>query len=200
MSKIFLMLFFTFLISKSCFGGYKGDDFIIMKDSQLLVHGKANIIKFTCLLKNAFDSTPFTFKGKEKKKRIHLKEGKIVIPTKNLDCGTRGMNKDMWKLLKAKEHPNIVLDFLELQMPVWKKSGKYHASSALSEIQITIAGKPIVYPIHLNLVKMDEKNFLMSGSKKFRITDFGIKPRNYLLGLIKLNELIEIDFELFLKR
>jgi len=197
MSKIFLSLF---LLSPFLFGKNIEHDFHIQNQSQLLIHGKANIINFTCLLKNAFDGTPFKLKGKKEKQIIHLKEGKITIPIKNLDCGTRGMNKEMGKILQSKEHPNIVLDFIEYSIGDWKKSGRFLASSALSKIQITLAGESITYPIHLNLVEIDKKNYLMTGSKKLKMSDFNIKTKNYLFGLVKVNDLIEIDFELFLTK
>ena len=112
MSKIFLTLILAFLLSPYLSSKVKETDFLIKKESQLLIHGKASIINFTCLLKNAFDDTPFKLKGKKRGKRFHLKEGKIVVPIKNLDCGTRGMNKEMWRMLKSKKHPFIEIDFI----------------------------------------------------------------------------------------
>lgn len=200
MAKICLTLLLAFLLSPYLSSKVKETDFLIKKESQLLIHGEASIINFTCHLKNAFNETPFKIKGKERGKKLHLKEGKIVVPIKNLDCGTRGMNKEMWRMLKSKKHPLIEIDFIELQIPQWKKIGRFMASDALSKIQLTIAGVKKTYPIHLNLVKMDEENFLLSGSKKIKKSDFKIKKTNYLFGLVKVKELLEIDFELFLTK
>lgn len=198
MFRLTLALILIIFLPPYIFGKVEEVDYHIKKESQLLVHGKANILNFTCILKNAFDLTPFKVKGERLEGKLHLKEGQIEVPVRNLDCGSKGMNKDMRNLLKGDEHPKIILDFLEVQTPKWEKSGRFFSSSALSKIKITLAGVAVIYPIHLNLVKLDEKNFLLSGSKKLKMTDFNIKPKKYLFGLVEINELIEIDFELFL--
>ncbi|RLA64207.1 MAG: hypothetical protein DRQ88_05335 [Epsilonproteobacteria bacterium] len=197
MSKILLLIA---LLSSEVFGADKEADFLIKKESQLLIHGESNVIDFTCMLKDAFDNTPFKMKGKEKRKKLYFNEGEIIVPTRNLDCGSRGMNQDMWEMLQQKKYPNIILDFIELQTPQWEKEEKSFSSSALSKIKITIAGIAREYPIHLNLVKIDEENYQLSGSKKLRMTDFKIEPKHYLFGLIRVKDLIEIDFQLFLTK
>jgi hypothetical protein len=175
-------------------------DFLIMKDSQLMVHGDASIHHFTCHLKNAFNLTPFKLRGVLEGKRIYLKVGRISVPVKMLDCGADAINEDMVDLLLGKEHPEIFLDFLDYSAPEWKKSGKFHSSTAHSKINITLAGKTVPYFVHLDMVKINENNILLSGQKKLKLTDFKIKPKTYLFGLVKINELIEIDFELILTK
>ena len=175
-------------------------DFFIKENSILMIHGDANILKFTCHLKNAFNLTSFTLKGKKKKKMFHLEEGKILVPIKNLDCGNNEMNKEMIELLKGKEYPYITLNFKELSVPDWKKEGEFLKSSAFSKVTISVGGLDVTYPVHLDLVKVNEKNILASGNKKFKITDFNITPKSYLLGLAKINEMIEIDFQLVLTK
>ena len=175
-------------------------DFLIMQGSQMMIHGEANIHHFSCRLKNAFDLTPFKLRGVLEGKRIYLKVGRISIPVNKLDCGSDKINEDMVDLLKGKEHPDIFLDFLDFAAPEWKKSGKFHSSTAHSKINITLAGKTIPYFVHLEMVKVNENNILVSGQKKLKMTDFKIKPKTYLFGLVKIKELIEIDFELILTK
>jgi hypothetical protein len=198
------MKFFLFLLlfTQSSFSEKRELDFFIKKESQLRVSGDASIINFICHLKNAFDMTPFKLKGNRVKELNRLSEGKIIVPIENLDCGQKGINEDMKELLKAEEFPEIILDFKELAVAKWKKEEKsgHFLSSIFSKIEITLAGVPVVYPVHLNLVKIDENNILASGSKKLKITDFNLKPKAYLFGLVKIKELIEIDFELVLTK
>jgi hypothetical protein len=198
------MKFFLFflLLSQNSFSEKRELDFFIKKESQLRVSGDASIINFVCHLKNAFDMTPFKLKGNRVDELNRLSEGKIIVPIENLDCGQKGINEDMKELLKAEEFPQIILDFKELAVAKWKKEEKsgHFLSSIFSKIEITLAGVPVVYPVHLNLVKIDENNILASGSKKLKITDFNLKPKAYLFGLVKIKELIEIDFELVLTK
>jgi hypothetical protein len=193
---------FALLVSTNIFAQKKKIDFLIKKESQLMVHGDASIINFTCHLKSAFDMTPFPLRGVQREGMNFLDEGKILVPLKNLDCGESGRNKDMLEMLKAKDFPNIILDFKELGVSDWKKNLQtgHQTSEIYSKIEITIGGVAVTYPVHLSLVKIDENNILASGRKILKVTDFNIQPKTYLLGLVKIKELVEIDFELVLTK
>jgi len=175
-------------------------DFYIMKGSQLMIHGEANIHHFSCHLRNAFDSTPFKLRGVLEGKRIYLKVGRINFPVAKLDCGADAINKDMFDLLKAKEYPEITLDFLDFSAPEWKKTEKNLTSTAHAKINIILAGTSIPYFVHLDLIKINDGRILLTGQKKLKMTDFKIKPKTYLFGLVKIKELIEVDFELILTK
>lgn len=188
------------VFSPLCFSQAMERDFLIMKGSQMMIHGEANIHHFSCHLRNAFDSTPFKLRGVLEGKRIYLKVGRINIPVNKLDCGADKINEDMVDLLKGKNHPEIFLDFLDFSAPEWKKKGEFLNSTAHAKINITLAGVTIPYFVHLDMVKVNDNNILLSGQKKLKMTDFKIKPKTYLFGLVKIKELIEIDFELILTK
>jgi hypothetical protein len=200
MSKMINYFLFMVVSLPLGFAQHMERDFYIMKGSQMMIHGEANIHHFSCHLRNAFDSTPFKLRGVLEGKRIYLKVGTINFPVKKLDCGSDGINKDMFDLLKAEQNPEITLDFLDFSAPEWKKKGKTYTSAAHAKISITLAGTTIPYFVHLDLIKVSEDKILLAGQKKLSMTDFKIKPKTYLFGLVKINELIEIDFELILTK
>lgn len=175
-------------------------DFLIMKGSQMVILGEANIHNFACHLKNVFDVTPFKLRGVLEGKRIYLNVGKITFPVKKLDCGSDTINNDMFDLLKAKQYPEITIEFLDFSAPEWKKKDQKFTSTAHAKINITLAGKTISYFVHLDLVKVNENNIILSGQKKLSMNNFKIKPKTYLFGLVKIKEMIEINFELILTK
>ncbi len=199
--RIFLV-FSIFLLTTDSFARKRKMDFLIKKESQLIVTGDASIMKFTCHLKGAFDLTPFAIKAVTKKNMNYLEEGKILVPIKNLDCGEKMRNNEMLELLKEKDYPYITLDFKELGVADWKKSEEtgYFASNIYSKVDISIGGITVSYPVHLRVLKVNENNILASGSKKIRLNDFKIVPKTYFLGLVKIKELLDIDFELVLTK
>lgn len=200
MKKLISCFLFMAVFSSLGFSQAVERDFLIMKGSQMVILGEANIHNFACHLKNAFDETPFKMRGVLDGKRIYLHIGRIKFPIKKLDCGSDKINEDMFDLLIAKKHPEIILDFVDFSAPEWKKAGKYFTSTAHAKFNITLAGKTVPYFVHLDLVKVSEKNIILKGQKKLSMADFKIKPKTYLFGLVKIKELIEIDFELILTR
>lgn len=200
MKKLISCFLFMVVFSTIGFAESVERDFLIMKGSQMMILGEANIHHFSCHLKNVFDQTPFKLRGVLDGKRIYLKIGRIKFPIKKLDCGSDKINEDMYDLLKAKKHPEITLDFLDFSAPEWKKTGKYYKSTAHAKININLAGKTISYFVHLDLIKVSENNIILKGQKKLNMTDFEIKPKTYLFGLVKIKEMIEIDFELILTK
>ncbi len=120
---------------------------------------------------------------------------RIIIPVKEFECFNRSAYDDFVTLLKAEQYP-----FLEIN--ILRYPGiKYDIGETviLKGVSITAAGVSNRYDINCTIEKADNKNQLLNGAIRIRLTDFAIVPPVKLLGLIKVKDEVIINFEFCLE-
>lgn len=118
----------------------------------------------------------------------------LDVPTEKMDCGNGTMNGHMMKAIKGKENPTITFTL-----------SSYDLAKAADGVAVKIAGA-----LTLGGVKKDitfdatakagpDGTLLVSGKYPLRMTEWGLKPPTLMLGTLKVNELVNVNFELLLK-
>ncbi len=182
-----IMLLFAFTNR----GIVKNTSVVITPNSKLVVKGKTNVSTFDCEFNVTKLKNPIPVFFEIKDHKMVFKKTELVLENACFDCGNKGMNKDFQELLKSNEHPYIFLKLKELE-------NIYNENSFLqATIELEIAGIIKEYQIPVTL---EGKNDLfVKGLLELNICDFNIAPPKKLLGLIYVNETIEIDFQLLIK-
>ncbi|MFN3940795.1 MAG: hypothetical protein ACK4IY_09405 [Chitinophagales bacterium] len=127
-------------------------------------------------------------------KKILFGHNRLHAQTKSLDCGGTGINGDMYKTLKADEIPYIIIELQEilllneLQQNIW--------IPAIVNVYFTIAGTRRHEECMIEILKQSEKNFELKGKHKIYLTNYRIKPPKAMLGLINVENEIELRFDL----
>lgn len=164
-------------------GDFEKGRISILPDSELIIAGSTNVNRFNCRFDIRLICKPQNFIYSEDKEYLRFEDLELHLLTKGFDCGNKRMNSDFQDLLKDKKYPEIVIlvDRVELISEEFAKA----------YIEVSLAGKKNKYnlPIHL-----DENKF--SGKFKIDIRDFGLKPPKKALGLIEVDETIEVQFNL----
>jgi polyisoprenoid-binding protein YceI len=100
------------------------------------------------------------------------------------------MYEDFLILMNASEYPRIKVSFSKQQL---KKSLQHTTNVNCPDVRITIAGITRIYKIQCSMVKCADDLYLR-GEEMIRLSDFKLKPPAKLLGLVKVNNEINVNF------
>ena len=114
----------------------------------------------------------------------------LSIPVTTLKSGKGGLDNNMYKAMKAQQHPDILY-----RMTAFRSAPEYGAYTAVVTGMLTING--VEKEVVMNATMSGEAAALKTvGSVKLRMTDFGIKPVTALLGTIRTADEVTVKFEL----
>lgn len=167
--------------------------------SYLKIHGRTNLNKFHCQYIKSLSDTLLVTITRDETDKLILENADISLNVLQFDCGNGLINKDFRKLLRAKDFPLIKIEALDIESDdkSLKKQGSNEGMIALSSahLKITIAGKENDYELAVDEPE-GAGNGTYSGTLQINIRDFGLTPPRKFLGLMKVNEKVDIDFYL----
>lgn len=169
----------------------------IQKNSSLTINGSTNIVSFK-LYQNGdkLSKSKMSVVTTQNQNKIFVSQNQLSVVVKNFVSNNSMALRDFLKLLKSDTYPilQVQLNYLDLQ-PLSDK-GKTYNGEAL--VNITITGKTRHYSIPITFVSNGDV-YIINGSKKLSIRDFGLTPETKMMGMIKVSEWIDIDFHIICK-
>lgn len=164
----------------------------ITPNSKLLIIGKTNVNSFKCHYNVLKLNKPIAVSFKKRGNKINFEKTTLVLDNINFDCGGIGINKDFHDLLKTKSHPQVVIKLKE----IIKDSNNESLVQALVDLEIAGITKSYEVPV----VFKDEGIMSIKGVLALNIRDFNLVPPKKALGMIVVKDVIEINFELAIKK
>ncbi len=155
----------------------------ISPKSELVIAGSTNVNKFNCRFDTELISAPKKIEFLADEENLIFKSMALHLKTQGFDCGHRRMNEDLWDLLQAQKYPEIVINVNRIKI--------ISENYAKAYISVCMAGKTNKYDLP---VRLDGDTF--SGRFSMNIRDFGLEPPVKALGLIEVDEMIEVSFNL----
>ena len=122
---------------------------------------------------------------------IFFKANSMNLPVNQFDCANKMINKDFSEVLQADKHPNIQIQFVALER--WTGAPNIGGTA-----YITLAGVTKPFTIHYD-VNSTARNLLLKGHQKISFSDFGLKAPEKMMGLIKVQDNLEVEFHLALR-
>ena len=160
----------------------------IINNSTLHIYGTTNVNTFNCVLNfenvNSIVQTSYTLRNN----RLFFENTELKLDNSCFDCGNNMMNKDFLEMLDSDNHPYITFQLKEVVVNPKQKDEIYAFAS------ITLAGKTKLYSIPLTLKKIESIKAV--GCLSIKLTDFELEPPKKVLGLIVVNDEIDINFDL----
>lgn len=160
---------------------------IILPESDLIIVGSTNVNKFDCDFKIDLISKPMIVKFIQREEHLIFNDLKLQLEITGFDCGNKRMNSDFQDLLLGEEHPEIIIELDRIES----------ISSEYIKANITVNLAGITKAYHLPVI-IKEDHFI--GKFKMNIRDFGLEPPTKALGLIEVDEEIEVQFDLKVSR
>lgn len=192
---IILIIYFT--INIFSYSAEKVVMIDLLKSSSLTVHGTSNVVSFKLSQKGDFLTTnelqlPI-IKGQN---RFTIGANQLLVPVNNFTSDNRMAVRDFRKLMKSDQYPTLSLQVMSVDLSPGAE--KAVCFSGNSMVNITITGVSRTYPISFS-VECENDLYIITGKKRINIRDFGLQPPTEMMGLIKVNEWIEVDFHLICK-
>ncbi|MEZ5044808.1 MAG: YceI family protein [Saprospiraceae bacterium] len=196
--KTFLSLLFgLLLIFPTTLLSQQDIPFKILESSRLYIEGKSNVNSFTCDCKEDFPPAKMRLNSTANSNVAYFHETRVEITTEKLDCGNKGINRDLSKALKADEYPKICFELCSI---TFQEAAHYDEwQNVKANADITIAGKTKRVKMDIKAKQMADGQLAIKSSKAINMSDFGIDPPTVLMGLIKVKDEISLFFDLDIK-
>ena len=124
--------------------------------------------------------------------------GRLTVQVAGLSTGNEGRDKEMWKALAAGRHPTIYFVIQTVEVPSFPPGVAEYPDTLLTiQGRLSIAGVERVKRFS-GRVRLKQGKLWVRGESRFKMSDFGIKPPQYLLLAVK-NE-VGVGFDLLLER
>lgn len=163
---------------------------IIHSNSQLLIHGRTNVNSFTCLISCYNNVDTLSYRYSESDKIMTFTKNKMEIPVYNFDCGNPLITKDFRLTTKASQFPYLQIAFISLN-----KTTKENTTGIL---EISLAGRSRQVSVAFNTKSVG--NFLqLTGNHSVCFNDFGMQAPARMMGLVKVQEDLTVEFNLLIK-
>jgi hypothetical protein len=114
----------------------------------------------------------------------------IRIAVDGFTADNQRMVRDFREMVNESRYPFIKIGIER------RKMADFEETSGLTKfsIIITIAGKSKEYKVPCEIFSSVDSGYIISGNFSVKLTDFGIEPPEKLLGLIKVNNEVFINF------
>jgi len=170
--------------------------FVVQHSSTLNINGTSNVKDFQCKTSSCNSSDTLELvRTSEKAEPVFIKN-LVSINASEFDCGMSMMTNGFLEDIKAKEYPQIKINFLSFQrLPKYEQG----IEKINCHMMISLAGTSKTFNIKC-ILETDKSGFVhLKGEKFFKFSDFNLKPRKPMLGLVKINESLQVIFDLVLK-
>jgi len=123
----------------------------------------------------------------------------VVIPVKSIHSESSSMDDNMYEALKAEKYSDIKFSLLHSETA--REVNLIRSDSTLQlRGTLTIAGKEQLIDLPVKIMKNNNDIITVRGTKKLLMTDYGIKPPTFMLGVLKTGNEVAVEFEVCLKR
>lgn len=171
--------------------------FQILSQSQLYLEGSSNVAPFTCRCTQSFPPLQYTAIAQNNNKAaIAFRNTALQLQTNKLDCGNRGMNRDMQETLKAAQYPAITMRLLEASPENGKAADSQGWKTLKAKAYLTIAGVERLASFEVSARESGKGEYRFVSAFPVKMTDYSITPPTALMGLIKVDDQIEIHMDL----
>jgi hypothetical protein len=191
MKNVRLLMIIT--ITLFCSGFSNEETWVIDSKSKLSIHGSTNVNTFTCKLSSYGGHDTLRYFNNYTASRLEFTTNRMTIPIGSFNCGARQISKDFHKTLKSDKYPKLEINFISLE------NNAFHNNSVVKGIvDITLAGATTRYCIQFALKSRDGTT-LLSGTQTVNFSDFKLEAPQKFKGLIRVQEILTVEFHLVLK-
>ncbi len=189
----------TFLLILFCLVSFDPKDsetWLVEQQSVLTIYGKTNINEFSCKLPGK-DETDTLLISSFTEKELIFEKGRVKVDPTIFNCGNEFIKRDFLETVKAKEFPYIYINFLDIH---FEQSPYSKVSKAHGNVGIYICGIKKTYNINFDVNSLPNNKIQLNGQKELKLSEFNIKTPSRMMGLIKVSDDIEIEFQLMLSK
>jgi hypothetical protein len=167
---------------------------VIDTHSRLSIHGSTNVNSFKCNLRQYHNNDTLEFLRTDESMEMSFSRNRMSVPVKGFNCGSSQITKDFLATLKADEYPHLEIFFRSFNERTIKDK-----SYIDGVVDITLAGATKRYVVRYFARKPAADVILLTGVQAVNFGDFKLEPPKKMMGLIQVQECLEVEFNLSLK-
>jgi len=161
----------------------------ILPESSISIYGDAKVTAFTCLFDIDHLEISESILMRKRDSQYLFKNADLTLENRGFDCGRKGRNEDFHKMVRTKRYPEMRFTL--------KKAVLKTDNTANAIVEIQIAGTKQTYKVPVEISGNEIRRY--RGRLKLNIRKFGLKPIKKMFGLIRVQDIIEIRFDLKIK-
>ncbi len=164
---------------------------------KIWVTGSSNIVDFTCRATRVDVSTEAAPEDFDRAKNDGLpavRSAAVEVPVRSLDCGIGQQNNDLFKALRATEHPAISFNLADYVVERGEP-----VSNVRMQGLLRIAGTERAVVIHGSVFRNAAGQFILRGERGIDVRDFGVKPPRRFFGLLRARPDVTVHFEVVVR-
>lgn len=166
----------------------------VEKNSMLAIDGSSNINQFTCDVREYLRQDTLRALPEQGKPRyLFTSNSKLSLDIRSFDCHHRYITADFRKMLRADEYPCIDIHFINLDE-------FRNGTEVKGQVIVELAGKRKLMDISYKCSQSGPDLIRLRGGKAMRFSDFGLLPPRKIGGMIRINEEIRVNFDLYFKK
>lgn len=164
----------------------------ILPSSHLELEGTSTLHNFKC--------TTTTIRGEiEMDQRMSsFASAEVAIPAKSIHSESASMNDKMYDAMNAKEYPEMRFSLLPSDSTTQAQSSQRDSLVTLRG-RLFIAGKEQTIELRVSINRNRDGILKVDGTKRLLMTDYGIDPPTFMLGVLKTGNEVTVEFHLDLK-
>jgi len=182
-------------------------DLALQPGSRIWIEGTSTVRSFRCTadsIKVRVASTGAGAVGAVMSGAKAVLGAELRVPVRWLECRNGTMNEHMRKALKSAEQPVITftVSSYELAGPGGGAPASGTASGSATGTatgELTMGGVARTITVAATVTAEPGGVLRIAGTHELRMTEYGLKPPSLMMGTMKVNELVKVNFDLVLK-
>ena len=151
----------------------------------VVINGSSNVNQFKFVNHNLQISFPRNRSGNG------ASFPRIMIPVHHFSGSNSRMLNDFYKMVDASNYPVITIDIDPSEPFLLNKA---NSTSTTLKTKISIAGESRSYLVSCDVFNCPQSGIVLKGEIKIALTDFNIDPPVKVLGAVKVNNQVFINF------
>jgi hypothetical protein len=192
--KAFRNIIMTAALGLICSSFTEQGRWIIDPESRLSIHGSTNVNSFKCLLRQYENNDTLEYIRNAESIEMKFTRNRMRIPVKGFSCGSQQITKDFLATLKSDTYPHLEIFFRSF------REGHIRDNSYVDGVvDITLAGATKRYTVRYFARVPNRNTIHLKGTQMVNFGDFKLSPPQKMMGLIQVQECLEVEFNLTLK-
>lgn len=169
----------------------------VRENSWVSLSGATNINRFTCTSQGDIPRGFILADIIPGSNAIYFTDAQLGLKVASFDCQNRMMNRDLHEALGGTRSPYISIDLVEIRPHESVQRGD--EGKVRASVAININGQKMHTDITVDFLQGSTLDMVIAGSKKMKMSDFGIDPPSPAMGIVKVRDEVTIQFHLFIE-
>ena len=155
--------------------------------------------EFTCFSDDTYSQHSANLFVNGLKNNITFQGVILDVKTESLQCGNEVMNRNLYQMLNTDKYPFIVVELLQASTRNGESLNFSQWMNMTGKVYISLAGERRAQRIDFAAKQNSNGVYHFIGKHKISLNQYNLDPPTALFGLVKVNDVIIVKFDLFVK-